>query len=88
MVAVSKLGKVLLILRYFSKKSKKKFKFCSNTLKWQFCFHYCIIKKARHGLNISLNPLTTSVLHHIETSQLICNTNQLIGFYTMGNTGR
>ena len=35
-----------------------------------------------------LNPLTTSVPHHIETSQLICNANQLTGFYMMGNIGR
>ena len=34
------------------------------------------------------NPLTTNVPHHIETSQLICNVNQLTGFYMMGNTGR
>ena len=27
-----------------------------------------------------MNLLTTSVLHHIETSQLICNSNQLTGF--------
>ena len=27
------------------------------------------------------NPLTTNVPHHIETSQLICNANQLTGFY-------
>ena len=35
-----------------------------------------------------LNPLTTNLPHHIETSQLICNANQLTGFYMMGNTGR
>ena len=35
-----------------------------------------------------INPLTTSFPHHIETSQLICNTNQLTGFYMMGNIGR
>ena len=28
-----------------------------------------------------LNPLTLSVHHHIETSQLICRANQLTGFY-------
>ena len=33
------------------------------------------------------NPLTTNVPHHIETSQLICNANQLTGFYMMGNIG-
>ena len=36
----------------------------------------------------SLNPLTTNVPYHIETSQLICNPNQLVGFYMMGNIGR
>ena len=35
-----------------------------------------------------LNPLTTSVPYHIETGQLICNANQLTGFYMMGNIGR
>ena len=34
------------------------------------------------------NPLTTNVPHHIETSQLIWNANQLTGFYMMGNIGR
>ena len=37
---------------------------------------------------ILLNPLTASVPHHIETSQLICIANQLTGFYFMGNIGR
>ena len=35
-----------------------------------------------------LNPLTTSVPHHIETSQLICSANQSTGFYMMGNNIR
>ena len=34
------------------------------------------------------NPLPTNVPHHIETSQLICNANQLTSFYMMGNIGR
>ena len=33
----------------------------------------------------AVNPLTTNVPHHIETSQLIFNPNQLTGFYMMGN---
>ena len=33
-------------------------------------------------------PLTTNVPHHIQNSQLICNANQLTGFYMMGNIGR
>ena len=35
-----------------------------------------------------INRLTTNVLHHIETSQLTCNANQLTGFYMMENIGR
>ena len=34
-----------------------------------------------------LNPLTTNVPHQMGTSQLIYNTNQLTGFYMMGNVG-
>ena len=34
-------------------------------------------------LNV-MNPLTINVPNHIETSQVICFANQLIGFYTMG----
>ena len=36
----------------------------------------------------SLNPLETNVPNHIEISQLICNANQLTGFYMMGSSGR
>ena len=32
-----------------------------------------------------VNPLTTNVPHHIDTSQLISNANQLTGFDMMGN---
>ena len=35
-----------------------------------------------------VNPLTTNVPYHIETSQLICRANQLASFYMMGNIGR
>ena len=38
-------------------------------------------------LVLFFNPLTTSVPHHIETTQLICFANQLTGFYMMRNTG-
>ena len=34
-----------------------------------------------------INPLTTNIPHHIETSQLICNANQLTGSYMIGNIG-
>ena len=37
---------------------------------------------------VLINPFTTSVPHHIKTSQLICNANQLTGLYMMGNFGR
>ena len=30
-----------------------------------------------------VNPLTNNVSHHIETSQLICNANELTSFYMM-----
>ena len=38
--------------------------------------------------SIGLYPFMTSVLHNMETSQLISTANQLTGYYTMGNTGR
>ena len=38
--------------------------------------------------NENLNPLTTNVPHHIETSQLIYSANQLPGFDMIGNIGR
>ena len=34
------------------------------------------------------NTLETNVPYHIETSQLICNANELTGFYMMGKIGR
>ena len=37
------------------------------------------------GEVLIVNPLTTSVPHHIATSQLICNADQSTGFYMMGN---
>ena len=36
----------------------------------------------------SINTLTTNVLRHVKTSQLICIANQLTGFYMMGNIDR
>ena len=32
-----------------------------------------------------VNQLVTNASHHIETSQLICDANELTGFYMMGN---
>ena len=43
------------------------------------------------GINnfiLKINPLRTIVPNHIENSQLICKTNQLIGFCMIGNIGR
>ena len=37
---------------------------------------------------VMVNPFTTNIPHHIETSQLICSADQLTGFYMMGNTVR
>ena len=37
---------------------------------------------------VIFNPLTINVPHDIETSQLICIANQLIGSCMMGNLGR
>ena len=37
---------------------------------------------------MAINQLTTRVRHDIETSQLICNSNQWTGFYIMGDIGR
>ena len=34
-----------------------------------------------------INPLTTNVTHHIGTSKLIYNANQLTGFYMTRNIG-
>ena len=34
------------------------------------------------------NSLTTNVSHLVETSQLICITNQLTSFYMVGKIGR
>ena len=45
-----------------------------------------VARISRHKL-INVNTLTTTVPHQIETSQLICIRNQLIGFYMMGNIG-
>ena len=38
-------------------------------------------------VTFQVNPLTTNVLDHIESSQLICSANQLTGFYMMENIG-
>ena len=32
-----------------------------------------------------VNQLVTNASHHTETSQLICDANELTGFYMMGN---
>ena len=62
-----------------------------------FCYYTDIQRSMCHSLldlyfeNIAMlliKQLTTNVPHHTETSQLICNVNQLIGFYMMGNIDR
>ena len=37
---------------------------------------------------LTVNPVTATVAHHIEISQLICIANQLTDFYMIRNTGR
>ena len=53
-------------------------------------FHRLKVRLRRNCLQflIEMNPLRTSVPHHIETSQLICNANQLPFFCMMGNIDR
>ena len=46
-------------------------------------FYFAYLTKER-----IFNPLTTNIPHYIEASQLICNANQLTGFYMMGSIGR
>ena len=44
--------------------------------------NFRITNKSLHKkMKLSINILTTSVPHHIETSQLICYANQFTGFY-------
>ena len=45
------------------------------------------VKQSQHFAN-SINPVTTNVPHHIETSQSICNADQLTDPYMVENTGR
>ena len=52
------------------------------------CFYVYILQLLFHSfwrfqylLQNKVNSLTTNVPHHIDTSQLICNANQLTGFY-------
>ena len=42
-----------------------------------------ILNGKKNIFKSSLNPLTTNVPHHEETSQMICIGNHLIGFYMM-----
>ena len=64
---------------------------------WILCLIYtnkllisnsCVKHELNSNLKQFVNPLTTDVSHHIETSQLICNEYQLTDFYMMGNIGR
>ena len=51
----------------------------------------CLIHSGNETLskdrNCLVNPLTTYVPHHIETSQLICSANHLTGFCMTGIIG-
>ena len=57
---------------------------CEHLRVFPFYTHLCL--KGNIGLK-TVNLLMTNVPHLIETSQLICIANQLIGFYMMGNIG-
>ena len=47
------------------------------------------VQKSGIGLKwVKVNPLTTNIPHHIETSQLICIANQMTGLYVMVSIGR
>ena len=49
--------------------------------------YFIWVKQTQLTVN-QLNPLMTTVLHRIKTTQLICNANQWTGFFMMGNIGR
>ena len=51
-------------------------------------FRWHAWRSYRFVAEVTFNPLTTNVPHHIEASQLICISNQLTGFCMMGNIGR
>ena len=53
-----------------------------------FIIFEALIPYLEHKGRLIFNPLTTNVPCHIESSQLICNANQLTGFYMMGNIAR
>ena len=51
-------------------------------------FSTCLRSSSSHCQVMDLfNPLTTNVPQHIETSQLICNADQLTGFFMMVDIG-
>ena len=57
-------------------------------LEWSMFMLILHVISSAPNYDLLLNPLTTSVSHHIQNSQLICITNQLTGFYMMENIGR
>ena len=68
-----------------------------STLRKEIGLQFSMKRLSLYFLSISLmtscfleliNPLTTNVPRHIETSELICYANKLTGFYMMGNIGR
>ena len=46
-----------------------------------YCIYIWLHTRKQYTILVDIvNPLTTNVPHHIETSQLICSANQLTGF--------
>ena len=71
---------------------------CTVVYGWCFLWHQFKFRKKEYisflpdrnenpELPESVKPLTTNVLHHTETNQLICNANKMTGFYMMENIG-
>ena len=72
--------------KYYSIFEKQRHLFYNISMSMKFTEGF--IKKLQNAKLLKINPLTTNVPHHIETSQLICSANQLTGFYMMENIGR
>ena len=47
----------------------------------------CVVSAELAHASTPVNPLTTNVLHHIETGRLICIANQLTGVYMIWSIG-
>ena len=64
----------------------KKMKFYVKVISGKFSVD--LLTFTKEFINGKLNPLTTTVSHHMETCQLIWIANQLTDFYMIGNIGR